>query len=88
MRRVFSPGALLPLALLAVTSVMVLYPFGMVLYGTHVVRPAVTAMRPIFAGIRADGGIHNVDKRIVSVEVIFELQRVAEMKRTEQKYLR
>ena len=45
-------------------------------------------MRQVFAEIRADGGIHNVDKRIVSVEEIFELQRVAEMKATEQKYLR
>jgi phosphonopyruvate hydrolase len=61
---------------------------GMVIYGNHAVRAAVTAMRQIFAEIRADGGIHNVDKRIVSVEEIFELQRVAEMKRTEQKYLR
>jgi phosphoenolpyruvate phosphomutase len=52
------------------------------------VRAAVTAMRQVFAEIRADGGIHNVDKRIVSVEEIFELQRVAEMKAIEQKYLR
>jgi phosphoenolpyruvate phosphomutase len=61
---------------------------GMVIYGNHAVRAAVTAMRQVFAEIRADGGIHNVDKRIVSVEEIFELQRVAEMKSIEQKYLR
>jgi phosphoenolpyruvate phosphomutase len=61
---------------------------GMVIYGNHAIRAAVTAMRQIFAEIRADGGIHNIDKRIVSVEDIFELQRVAEMKRLEQKYLR
>jgi len=61
---------------------------GMVIYGDHAVRAAVTAMRQVFAAIRADGGIHNVDKRIVSVEEIFELQRVADMKATEQKYLR
>src|SRR6266446_1624777 len=61
---------------------------GMVIYCNHVVRAAVTAMRQIFAEIRADGGIHNIDKRIASVEEIFELQRVAEMKRLEQKYLR
>jgi phosphoenolpyruvate phosphomutase len=54
---------------------------GMVIYGNHAIRAAVTA-------IRADGGIHNVGKRIVSVEEIFELQRVAEMKSIEQKYLR
>ena len=61
---------------------------GMVIYGNHAVRAAVTAMRQVFAAIRADGGIHNVDKRIVSVEEIFELQRAAEMKAIEQKYLR
>ena len=61
---------------------------GMVIYGDHAVRAAVTAMRQVFAAIRADGGIHNVDKRIVSVEEIFELQRAAEMKAIEQKYLR
>jgi hypothetical protein len=48
----------------------------------------VTAMRRVFAEIRADGGIHNVDKHIVSVEEVFELQRAADMKATEQKYLR
>src|SRR4029077_15524945 len=61
---------------------------GMVIYGNQAVRAAFTAMRQAFAEIRADGGIHNIDKRIVSVEEIFELQRVAEMKRLEQKYLR
>ena len=45
-------------------------------------------MQQVFAAIRADGGIHNVDKQIASVEDIFELQRVAEMKSVEQKYLR
>ena len=61
---------------------------GMVIYGNHAVRAAVTAMRQIFAEIRADGGIYNIDKRIVSVEEIFELQRVGEMKRLEEEYLR
>jgi phosphonopyruvate hydrolase len=61
---------------------------GMVIYGNHAVRAAVTAMRQVFAEIRADRGIHNVDKRIVSVEEIFELQRVPDMKAAEQKYMR
>ena len=61
---------------------------GMVIYGNHAVRAAVTAMRQIFAAIRADGGIHNINTRIVSVEEIFELQQVAKMKRLEEKYLR
>ena len=61
---------------------------GMVIYGNHAVRAAVTAMRQVFAEIRADGGIQNIDKRIAAVEEIFDLQRVAEMKSIEQKYLR
>ena len=61
---------------------------GMVIYGNDAIRTAVAAMRQVFAEIRADGGIHNIDKRIASVEDIFELQRVGEMKSIEQKYLR
>src|SRR6185369_12350531 len=34
LRGLFQPATLLPLALLAVTTVMVIYPLGMVLYGT------------------------------------------------------
>jgi len=59
-----------------------------VIYGNHSVRAAVTAMRQVFAEIRTNGGIHNADKRIASVEDIFELQQVGEMKAIEQKYLR
>jgi phosphoenolpyruvate phosphomutase len=61
---------------------------GIVIYANHAVRAAVTAMREVFAAIRRDGGIHQVDKRIVSVEEIFELQRVPAMKAAEKKYLR
>jgi len=59
-----------------------------VIYANHAVRAAVTAMREIFAAIRRDGGIHEVDRRIASVEDIFELQRVAAMKAAEKRYLR
>ncbi|MBV9828547.1 MAG: phosphonopyruvate hydrolase [Alphaproteobacteria bacterium] len=61
---------------------------AVVIYANHAVRAAVTAMREVFAAIRSDGGIHNVDKRIVSVEEIFDLQRVPAMKAAEKKYLR
>ena len=59
-----------------------------VIYANHAVRAAVGAMREVFAAIRRDGGIHRVDKRIASVEDIFELQRVAAMKAAEKRYLR
>ncbi len=69
-------------------KIRALQKIGMVIYGNHAIRAAVTAMRQVFAEIRADGGIHNVDKRIASVEDIFELQRVPAMKRAEEIYLR
>src|SRR5215213_3144831 len=61
---------------------------GIMIYANHAVRAAVTAMREIFAAIRRDGGIHEVDKRIATVEDIFDLQRVPAMKAAEKRYLR
>jgi phosphoenolpyruvate phosphomutase len=58
------------------------------IYANHAIRAAVGAMRDTFAQIRRDGGIHQVDKQIASVEDIFELQRVPMMKAAEKKYLR
>ena len=59
-----------------------------VIYANHAIRAAVGAMRQVFAQIKRDGGIHNVDKQIASVEDIFDLQRVPAMKAAEKKYLR
>jgi phosphoenolpyruvate phosphomutase len=59
-----------------------------VIYANHAIRAAVGAMRAVFAQIRRDGGIHQVDKQIASVEDIFELQRVPAMKAAEKKYSR
>ena len=59
-----------------------------VIYANHAIRAAVSVMRQVFAQIRRDGGIHQVDKQIASVEDIFELQRVPAMKAAEKKYLR
>jgi phosphoenolpyruvate phosphomutase len=61
---------------------------GMAICGNHAIRSAIAAMRQVFAKIRADGGIRNIDMRIASVEEIFELERVAQMKSIEQKYMR
>lgn len=60
----------------------------MVIYGNHAIRAAVTAMKEIFAAIRADGGIRNIDRRIVSVEEIFRLQRMNQIKQNEERFLR
>src|SRR3984957_19688140 len=59
-----------------------------VIYANHAIRAAVSAMREAFAQIRRNGGIHQIDKRIATVEEIFELQRVPAMKVAEKKYLR
>jgi phosphoenolpyruvate phosphomutase len=59
-----------------------------VIYANHAIRAAVGAMRQVFAQIRRDGGIYQVDKQIASVEDIFELQRVAAMKAAGKRYLR
>ena len=61
---------------------------GMVIYGNHAIRAAVTAMKAIFTRIVADRGIHNVDKDIVAVEEIFRLQGMARIKAAEAKFLR
>jgi hypothetical protein len=45
-------------------------------------------MQEVFAQIRRDGGIAGADRRIVSVETIFELQGVGAMKAAERQYLR
>jgi phosphoenolpyruvate phosphomutase len=60
----------------------------MVIYGNHAVRAAVTAMKDVFAAIIRDGGIQNADKKIVSVEEIFRLQGMDEVKINEKRYLR
>jgi len=60
----------------------------MVIYGNHGLRAAVTAMKDVFARILKDGGIHNVHKEIVSLEEIFRLQRMDQVKLNEQNFLR
>jgi phosphoenolpyruvate phosphomutase len=61
---------------------------GVVIYGNHAIRAAVTAMQQIFARIRADGGILGVEPDIVPVDEIFRLQDMQEVKRLEEKFLR
>lgn len=61
---------------------------GLVIYGNHAIRAAVTAMQEVFAQIRREGGIAGADRRIVPVEHIFELQGVPAMKAAESRFLR
>ncbi len=61
---------------------------GLAIWGNHAIRAAVTAMQQTFAEIRADGGIHGVDDKIVPVDEIFRLQDMAGVKDLEKKFLR
>lgn len=85
-----APVVIVPTAYpeLTESDIIALKKIKMVIYGNHGIRAAVTAMADVFARIRADGGIHNVDGDIVPVTRIFELQRVAEMKEIEKRYLK
>jgi len=69
-------------------KVRALRKIAIVIYANHAVRAAVGAMREVFAAIRRDGGIHDVERRIASVEDVFALQHVPAMKAAEKKYLR
>ncbi len=60
----------------------------MLIYGNHGIRAAVTAMQKVFAQIIAEGGIKGVDAEIVSVEEIFRLQNMGDVKEKEDKFLR
>ncbi len=61
---------------------------GLVIYGNHGLRAAVSAMRETFRQIRADNGVAAVDKRIATVKEIIELQGDANMRALEKRFLR
>ena len=57
-------------------------------YGNHAIRAAVGAMRDVFARIRRDGGIHEVDASLPAVKEIIALQGDAGMRELERRYLK
>ena len=61
---------------------------GMVIWGNHTIRAAVTAIADTYRRILADGGIRGVDREIVPVAEIFRLQDMDRVKDTEQRFLR
>jgi len=84
------PLVLVPTAYPDLTEAMIrdLGKIAIVIYANHAIRAAVGAMRAVFAQIRRDGGIHNIDQKIPTVDDIFDLQRVGRMKAAEKKFLR
>ena len=61
---------------------------GLVIYGNHSLRAAVTGMRETFAQIRQEGGAAGVSKRITPVKEVIALQGDAAMREIEKDFLR
>ncbi|MCS2608783.1 phosphonopyruvate hydrolase [Halomonas dongshanensis] len=61
---------------------------GILIYGNHAIRAAVTGMQKVFAQIIEDGGIERVNDTIIPVAEIFRLQRMDQIKENEKRYLR
>jgi len=60
----------------------------MVIYANHGMRAAIKAMETVFAKIRKDGGIYDIEEFLVPVNHVFDLQDVPRMKEDEGKFLR
>ncbi|MBN9673699.1 isocitrate lyase/phosphoenolpyruvate mutase family protein [Labrenzia aggregata] len=61
---------------------------GILIYGNHAVRAAVTGMQNVLAQIIRDGGIQNANETIVPVSEIFRLQNMDRVKKNEKRFLR
>ncbi|HEY4998688.1 MAG TPA: phosphonopyruvate hydrolase, partial [Usitatibacter sp.] len=85
-----APLVLVPTAYPQLTEadIAALGKVGLVIYGNHAIRAAVGAMKAVFAQIRREGGIANVDATLPTVDEIIELQGDAAMRALESKYLR
>ncbi|MCP5264740.1 MAG: phosphonopyruvate hydrolase [Burkholderiaceae bacterium] len=59
-----------------------------VIYGNHAIRAAVGAMRDVFARIRRDGGIREVDALLPCVDEIMRLQGDDHLRELESRFLR
>jgi phosphonopyruvate hydrolase len=61
---------------------------AIVIYGNHAIRAAIGAMRDVFARIRRDGGIREVDRLLPTVAEVIRLQGDEAMREIEAKFLR
>ena len=84
------PLVLVPTAYPSLTEadIAALGKVGVVIYGNHAIRAAVGAMREVFAQIRRDGGIRQVDAGLPTVKEIIALQGDRHMREIEQAYLK
>jgi phosphoenolpyruvate phosphomutase len=84
------PLVLVPTAYpqLTESEIAALGKVGVVIYGNHAIRAAVGAMREVFAQIRRDGGIRDIDRSLPPVDEIIRLQGDAQMRTIEARYLK
>lgn len=84
------PLVLVPTAYPSLTEadIEALGKVGVVIYGNHAIRAAVAGMRDVFAQIRRDRSIANVDTYLPSVKEIIALQGDAHMRELERRFLR
>lgn len=84
------PLVLVPTAYPSLTEsdITALNKVGVVIYGNHAIRAAVSAMQKVFAQIRRDGGIQNVDASLPSVKDIIALQGDRHMRDIEARFLK
>lgn len=61
---------------------------GVVIYGNHAIRAAVAGMQAVFAQIRREGSISEVDKTLPTVKDIIALQGDEQMRELERRFLR
>jgi phosphonopyruvate hydrolase len=69
-------------------DIWALQKVAIVIYGNHAIRAAVGAMRAVFAQIRQQGGIREVEKILPSVDEIMALQGDPAMRVIEARFLR
>jgi phosphoenolpyruvate phosphomutase len=60
----------------------------MVIYANQGIRSAIKAMNETFAKIKKDKGINTINDRIVSLQTVFDIQGMIEMKEQEKIYLK
>ena len=77
-----------PIRLSTIECAKDLRNIALVIYGNHAIRAAAQAMRQTFEQIRQDGSSVRADTSIATVDEIFRLQRMDELKIQERRFLR
>jgi phosphoenolpyruvate phosphomutase len=85
-----APLVLVPTAYPELTAARIeaLGKVKLVIWGNHAIRAAIGAMRTVFARIVADGGIQHVSADLPSVEEVFALQGMDEVRALETAFVR